>query len=303
MENSNENIKFGICPECKVREGDSSEKKLYQCPYCKGWFCEKHIEPKLVTTWSAIEKTKDPILKEKLYEEWRKEGGHPDSIWTMQYFENFEMKEREEREKYSKALNKIEKMEKKKINLYDKSSEKFPKEENKKSFEFSSTKNFFESNITSENIDRSVVLGLFLSFFSLFLPWFPMYLCRSPIETTLIYLLNYLIHTHYIAKTIFIFVILGLIIVNIGLLFTKNSTIFIGSLFLIISSLSFLYYLLTFGGISSIYFAGVGFWIFIIGSVLIAYGSAKKISKDEILSSLLITIIVFVFIFQILLFI
>ncbi len=122
---------------------------------------------------------------------------------------------------------------------------------------------------------------MFLSFFSLFLPWFPMYLCRSPIETTLIYLLNYLIHTHHIMKTIFIFVILGLIIVSLGLLFTKNSTIFTGSLFLIISSLSFLYYLLTFSGISSVYFAGVGFWIFIISSVLIAYGSAKNYQKTK----------------------
>jgi len=126
MENSDENIKFGICPECKLREGDSSEKKLYQCPYCKEWFCEKHIEPKLVITWSAIERTKDPILKEKFYEEWRKEGGHPDSIWTMQYFENFEMKEREEREKFLRALDKIEKTEE--ITLYTKSSKKFPKE-------------------------------------------------------------------------------------------------------------------------------------------------------------------------------
>ena len=100
MENSNESIKFDVCPECKVRENNSSEKKLYQCPYCKGWFCEKHIEPKLVITWSAIEGTKDTFSKEKLYEEWRKEGDHPCSVWTMQYFENFETKKREEREKF-----------------------------------------------------------------------------------------------------------------------------------------------------------------------------------------------------------
>jgi hypothetical protein len=121
MENSDENVKFGICPECKVRENDSSEKKIYQCPYCKGWFCEKHIEPKLVITWNVIERTKDPILKEKLYEEWRKEGGHPCSVWTMQYFENLEMKEKEEREKFLKVLDKIKKLEE--INLYAKSSE------------------------------------------------------------------------------------------------------------------------------------------------------------------------------------
>jgi ribosomal protein L37AE/L43A len=126
MENSNENIKFGICPECKVREKDSSEKKLYQCPHCKEWFCEKHVEPKLVITWSAIERTRDRILKEKLYEEWRKEGGHPCSVWTMQYFENLEMKEKEEREKFLKALDKLEKMEE--TTLYTKSSKKFSKE-------------------------------------------------------------------------------------------------------------------------------------------------------------------------------
>jgi len=121
MENSNENIKFGICPECKVRYNDSSEKKLYQCPYCKGWFCEKHIEPKLVITWSAIERTRDRILKEKLYEEWRKEGHHPCSVWTMQYFESLEIKEKEEREKFLKALDNIEK--RKKSNQYSKSLE------------------------------------------------------------------------------------------------------------------------------------------------------------------------------------
>lgn len=121
MENSNENIKIGICPECKVREDDSSEKKLYQCSYCKEWFCEKHVEPKLVITWSAIERTRDRILKEKLYEEWRKEGHHPCSVWTMQYFESFEIKEKEEREKFLKALDKLEEIGE--INLYSKSSE------------------------------------------------------------------------------------------------------------------------------------------------------------------------------------
>ncbi|EOD42480.1 Metal binding protein [Candidatus Nanobsidianus stetteri] len=106
MENSNENIKFGICPECKVREKDSSEKKLYQCPHCKNWFCEKHVEPKLVVTWNEIQGTKDPFLKEELYEEWKKEGHHPCSVWTVQYFENREIKEKEERERFLRALDK-----------------------------------------------------------------------------------------------------------------------------------------------------------------------------------------------------
>jgi len=300
MENSNENMKFDVCPECKVRENDSSEKKLYQCPYCKGWFCEKHIEPKLVITWSAIEGTKDPFSKEKLYEEWKKEGNHPCSIWTMQYFENFETKKREEREKFLKALDKIEKM--KKINLYAKSSKKFPKKE--RSFKFSSIKKFSKLKFTSESIDGIVVLGLFLSFFSLFLPWLSISLFgltwinmfqEEILKIQITNLSNYIITANYILIAILILIVLGFIIVILGLLLTKNSIIFTGSLFLIISALSFLYYLSTYSEISLVSFAGIGFWIFTIGSILIAYGSAKNISKVGIFSSLLITIIVCAF--------
>ena len=119
--------KIGICTECKVREGDSSKKKLYKCPYCKKWFCEKHIKPRLTITRSAIERIKDPVLREKVYEEWRKEDGHPDYIWTRQYFENLEIKEREEREKVWKALDKLK--ESKEISPYTESSEEFEEEE------------------------------------------------------------------------------------------------------------------------------------------------------------------------------
>jgi hypothetical protein len=105
----NDHYKIGVCIECKVREGDSSKKKLYQCPYCKKWFCEKHIEPRLTTTKDAIERTRDLVLKEKLYEEWRRKDGHPDYIWTKQYLENLEVKEMEERRKAWKALNYLSK--------------------------------------------------------------------------------------------------------------------------------------------------------------------------------------------------
>ena len=119
-----ETIKSGICPECKVRENDSSEKNLYQCPYCKEWFCEKHVKPKLVLTWNEIQGTKDPFLKEKLYEEWKKEGHHPCPAWTIQYFENLEIKEKEERERFLRALDK----ENINITTYNKSSEVSEKE-------------------------------------------------------------------------------------------------------------------------------------------------------------------------------
>jgi len=199
MENSDENIKFGICPECKLREDDSSEKKLYQCPYCKEWFCEKHVKPKLVVTWNEIQGTKDPFLKEKLYEEWRKEGGHPCPIWTTQYLENFEMKKREEIEKFLKALDK----ENIKITLYDKSSEVPEKEISSKKdsdkIEKIEKNNLHDksSEVPKKKIsskDVAVVLALILSFF-------------------LIILLNYPTALPYIMIYLFIILVLFLIIV------------------------------------------------------------------------------------------
>jgi hypothetical protein len=108
-EEINNHYKIGVCVECKVREGDSSKKKLYQCPYCKKWFCKKHVEPRLTTTKDAIERTRDLTLKEKLYEEWRRKDGHPDYIWTKQYLENLEIKEMEERRKAWEALEYLSK--------------------------------------------------------------------------------------------------------------------------------------------------------------------------------------------------
>jgi len=99
--------KTDVCPECKVRDGDSSKKKLYQCPYCERWFCEKHIEPRIATTRSAIEQIADPILRDKVLEEWRKPDGHPDFVWTKKYFEDLRIKEEMEREKLWKAMDKL----------------------------------------------------------------------------------------------------------------------------------------------------------------------------------------------------
>jgi hypothetical protein len=218
------------------------------------------------------------------------------------------MKEKEEREKFLKALDNIEKM--KKINLYAKSSKKFPKKE--RSFKFSSIKEFFKLKFTSEIIDGTVLLGLFLSFFSLFLPWISISLLGLPIDITWINMFQeeilkiqmkslstsfskYIITANYILIALLTLIVLGFIIVILGLLLTKNSIIFTGSLFLIISALSFLYYLSTSNEISLVSFAGIGFWIFTISSVLIAYGSAKNVSKVGILSSFLIAIIVCAF--------
>lgn len=96
-----------ICPECKVREGDSSKKKLYRCRHCERYFCKRHLSPRLTAMRSAIEEIKDPILRNEVYEEWRKPNGHPDWIWTKKYFEELELKEGEKREKIWKVLDQL----------------------------------------------------------------------------------------------------------------------------------------------------------------------------------------------------
>jgi|GEM_PF-5503654 len=104
---NNENHMFGICPECKIRDGDSTIKKLYRCPYCGRWFCEKHIRPKMVTLRDAIDKIEDPTLKDKILEEWRKPDGHPDTAYTLKYYEDLERKKKEEERMFFEALEKL----------------------------------------------------------------------------------------------------------------------------------------------------------------------------------------------------
>jgi len=89
--NENKDTSIGVCPECKVRYGDCTEKPLYKCPHCGKYFCERHLPPKLVATRGYIDSIDDPVLKEKIYQEWRKEEGHPDPIWTEKYLEELKL--------------------------------------------------------------------------------------------------------------------------------------------------------------------------------------------------------------------
>ena len=102
-------VVFGICPECKIRENDSSKKRLYKCRYCGRYFCKRHLPPRLAVMRNAIEEIKDPVLKDKVYEEWRKPNGHPDWIWTRRYFQKLRKKEEEERKKFFELLDKWKK--------------------------------------------------------------------------------------------------------------------------------------------------------------------------------------------------
>jgi len=63
-----------ICPECKVKEGDPSKKRVYQCPYCGRWFCERHLEPRLALFKDFVHYIKNVELRTKVEKEWRKMG-------------------------------------------------------------------------------------------------------------------------------------------------------------------------------------------------------------------------------------
>ncbi|ASJ08173.1 hypothetical protein A3L11_02600 [Thermococcus siculi] len=87
---------FGICPRCAVYDGDKSEKKLYQCPYCGEWFCEKHVKPTLVLTFDKYQELwkKHLELREFLEEEWHREDGHPCYPYTRKFWEEYEGKKK-----------------------------------------------------------------------------------------------------------------------------------------------------------------------------------------------------------------
>jgi hypothetical protein len=101
-----------ICPECKVRENDSSKKRLFKCHLCQRYFCEKHLPPRLTIMRSAIEEIKDKVLRDKVYEEWRKTNGHPDVVWTEKYFEKLKIEEEKKSERFWEVVEGLEEAEK-----------------------------------------------------------------------------------------------------------------------------------------------------------------------------------------------
>jgi len=96
--------RFGVCRECKVRDNDSSPKKLIQCRFCKEFFCKKHLPPRLSISREMIEKINDVVLRDKIYTEWRKPDGHPDPVWTEKYFNSIKLSEEERRRKFYEFL-------------------------------------------------------------------------------------------------------------------------------------------------------------------------------------------------------
>ena len=85
---------FGVCSRCAVYEGDKSKKKLYQCPYCGEWFCEKHVKPSLVLTFGKYRElwSKYKDLREFLDNEWHREDGHPCYPYTQKFWREYDRK-------------------------------------------------------------------------------------------------------------------------------------------------------------------------------------------------------------------
>jgi predicted nucleic acid binding AN1-type Zn finger protein len=71
-----------ICPECYVKEGVSSRKRVYQCSYCGRWFCKRHLDPKLVNIPDFKRIIKDASWQTLIEKEWRKKDAHPDFQYT-----------------------------------------------------------------------------------------------------------------------------------------------------------------------------------------------------------------------------
>lgn len=280
--------------------------KLYRCKYCGNYFCKEHRRPGLAMFRSAIDSIKDPILRDKLYEEWRKTDRHPDIEWTRKYFEELKLKEEKRREKFIAMLDKLKEKEmRERLRFIPEVSipsiRRFIPYIRKPSFRF---------GYHREHIDSLVWVGLLICLISLFLPWVSISLFepftiqgtwftlfQTELQKIEAYgLLNYIKMSHYVAIAISILPILGFVVVVGGLL-SRNWVIFIGSLFMFFSPLTILYFLSqgisAFGiTVSLVPIAGIGLWGFLIGSLLLAYGSGKQISGFKIFSSLVIVSIV-----------
>lgn len=82
---------------------------MYRCELCKRWFCEKHLEPKLVfvKNLDAIENI--PEVRVLYYTEIReKEGkGHPDFEYSRRKFTQLKLEEKRLNELIKQALDRM----------------------------------------------------------------------------------------------------------------------------------------------------------------------------------------------------
>lgn len=104
---SEREYRLDVCPECKVREQDSSEKKLYQCQYCERWFCERHLEPRLASMINLNTSLKDKEWQNVVEKDKRREDGHPDFAYTEKRYNNFQKDKEIYRKRFGEFLDKL----------------------------------------------------------------------------------------------------------------------------------------------------------------------------------------------------
>lgn len=94
--------RVGICPECKVWESDVSSKPLYQCEYCKRWFCERHVEPRMAFIVNFKARIKPRTWEDRAWEvflaeeETKRGQSHPDFVYTQQRWKEIRLEKRME---------------------------------------------------------------------------------------------------------------------------------------------------------------------------------------------------------------
>mgnify|MGYP001332329653 CR=1 FL=1 len=99
------NYERGICPECKVKEGNSIEKTLYQCKSCERWFCTKHFEPRLAFIKDLKSPPKYPEIRAALDKEMERKDGHPCFTYSRKRFEELVEEEKLRSKRIEEALD------------------------------------------------------------------------------------------------------------------------------------------------------------------------------------------------------
>ena len=87
---------IGVCQYhlCKKKT------EVYQCKYCKDYFCKEHLKPKP----PGLMRFRGTTIEDKIFmEEWHKPGGHP----CIAYYDIWKKEKEDEEKRYSKALNKL----------------------------------------------------------------------------------------------------------------------------------------------------------------------------------------------------
>jgi hypothetical protein len=92
----------GICPRCSI-EGDRSIKTLYKCPYCGEFFCEKHVEPRLVMSFDAYQRylVEYREIANEIRRQWQHSDGHPCPSYTHRFWQEYEASKRRDIFSYS----------------------------------------------------------------------------------------------------------------------------------------------------------------------------------------------------------